>query len=482
LLGIASVALPVVRAGAAPGGNDWPKYLGNNAGTGFTNETLITPANAAALALRPGWPVSAGGAISTQPVVSNGVVYWGSWDGREHATPLGGNGDLWNTYIGRNNAGPGYVVSTADVVNVSVPLAGTVPTLFVGGAGTNDIDQNFVSLYAINPANGSIRWHTPLALSQNHLMWSSPADYTYNGLLGRTTSVYVGISALGETNAQGQLVQLDAGTGIVQHVFNVVPFGCTGGSIWGSPTVDQSDGSIYVATGDDGSCLFGSEPYSTAVLKLRATDLTLLGAWKVPKGEQVGGTVTGNGDFGSAPTLFTGSVTPGGPLRNLVGVANKNGIFYVFDRSNLSQGPVARVQVANSSANPFAGGSISPASWDGQRVYVAGAGTTINGVTHLGSLRALDPNNLATPLWTLPVDDGPVLAPVTSAPGLAVVGAGAYTDVVRTSDGTIITKLPVSSLGTAKPAGIVGGASIAHGVIYQGDSNGVLYAYSVGGT
>ena len=59
-------------------------------------------------------------------------------------------------------------------------------------------------------------------------------------------------------------------------------------------------------------------------------------------------------DFGATPTLFRGTVTPTGATRNLVGAVNKNGTYYVFDRSNLHAGPVARLKSAD---NPKVCGS-----------------------------------------------------------------------------------------------------------------------------
>src|SRR5439155_26969159 len=83
------------------------------------------------------------------------------------------------------------------------------------------------------------------------------------------------------------------------------------------------------------------KPYGQAVVKLSAADLRVMGHWKIPQAESVL-----HSDFGSTATLFAGTVTPGGAERTLVGVANKNGIYYVFDRASLDKGPVARLRIA----------------------------------------------------------------------------------------------------------------------------------------
>jgi len=62
------------------------------------------------------------------------------------------------------------------------------------------------------------------------------------------------ISGHASVELDGRLVQLDASTGRVQHTADMVPDGCTGGSIWGSPTVDEAEGALYVATGNPDPC------------------------------------------------------------------------------------------------------------------------------------------------------------------------------------------------------------------------------------
>ncbi len=67
---------------------DWPTYLSNNGRSGYnSSETIINPTTAPNLKLH--WTHTAAGAISTQPVEANNLIYWGSWDsGNEHATQI----------------------------------------------------------------------------------------------------------------------------------------------------------------------------------------------------------------------------------------------------------------------------------------------------------------------------------------------------------------------------------------------------------
>jgi outer membrane protein assembly factor BamB len=348
--------------------------------------------------------------------------------------------------------------------------------LFVGGGGNDAAGGGLAKLYALDALTGVVIWQTALGTAPSTLIWSSPAVYTYPSSSGAmVTSVYVGVSSFDDCPlVKGEVVQVDAGSGQIQHVFNVVPSGCTGGSVWGSPTIDQSDGSLYVATGNPGSCA-SAQPYTEALVKLRASDLSLLSSWQLPSDERT----SDDTDFGSTPTLFKGTVSPGGRFRSLVGVVNKNGIYYVFDRNAVSTGPVARLQVDVGGDCPSCGmGSIAPSAWDGSSLYVAGGNTTINGTSYPGSIRAWDPDNLSAPRWQVGLPDGPVLAAVAGASGLVAVGEGAYTVVLSTRDGSLLLKAPANSAGTTNPAVFYGAPSIAHGTLLEGDTHGYLYAYT----
>jgi len=83
----------------------WPTYMANNRRSGFNGtETLINSATAANLKVH--WTFKGGGMIFSQPVKANRMVYWGSWDGYEHATDLNG-GSVWQQNLGQTTANCG---------------------------------------------------------------------------------------------------------------------------------------------------------------------------------------------------------------------------------------------------------------------------------------------------------------------------------------------------------------------------------------
>ena len=74
LIGVLEAQKP---ARAAASSDDWTTYLYDLGHSSFNSaETAINPSSADSLNLL--WSVSEGSIISTQPVVANGKIYWGS--------------------------------------------------------------------------------------------------------------------------------------------------------------------------------------------------------------------------------------------------------------------------------------------------------------------------------------------------------------------------------------------------------------------
>ena len=422
---------------------DWPTYLGNNAHTGYNAaETIINPSTVSKLKVH--WKRRYSSKISTQPIVANTMLYWGSYDGIEHASSLTSGADIWTANLGlttdcRNHTQG--VLSTATVATVTIQGNPTT-AVFVGGGDNN--------LYALDANTGTVLWKTPLGTSSAYFMYSSPT--VYNG------SVYMGVSAAQDClHVVGQMVQLDASTGVIQHTFNTVPTNCLGGSVWTSPTIDETSGILYFSTSEKSRCK-QREAMVDALIALNAANLSLLGSWQVPALE-----IISDGDFGSSPTLFQATI--GGTLHQMVGLANKNGIYYAFDRGNISAGPLWETRLATTP-----GPTISSSAWDGTNLYASAGTTTINGANCAGSLNALNPSTGAI-LWRdcLNYD---AFAPVTAVPGLAELPAGNNIIVVDTTNGHTL-------FDYFQKTNFLGPGSISNGILYQAAMGGYMYAFGL---
>lgn len=447
LLAIVAIGMVIYPGLAARAqSSDWPELFGSNARTGFNaGETIINPGSAPNLKLH--WSQKAGGSVSTQPIETNGMLYWGSWDGIEHASDPSTGNPIWTANLGQTTDCRGHalgVLSSATVA--SVVIGGAAKTVvFVGGGNNN--------LYALNANNGNILWQTPLGSPPNSFIYSSPAYF--NG------SVYIGVSGNGDcSKVQGQLVQVDASTGTVLHTFTDVPSNCMGGSIWTSPTINETTGMLYISTGERGKCST-HEKMVESLIELQASDLSLVGYWQVPPAETIL-----DGDFGASPMLFSATVS--GVSHQLVGLENKNGIYYVFDQSNISGGPLWQVRL---STPP--GPSISSSAWDGSVIYVAAGAATINGVSCTGTLYALNPGDGST-IWSdcLNFD---VWGGVMAVPGLVEVGTGTSFIVVDAQSGNVL----FSFHDKHQHSNFEGPGTISNGVLYHGNLDGSLFAFGL---
>ena len=436
-----------VTSGAS---SDWTTYLAGNDRTGFGTDSSLTPTSAPNLHLA--WKASDSGGtdsgVFSQPIVSNGIVYWGSFDGYERATTTAGN-LVWTTNLGITSPPDCVDPSSAGIASTAtltsdVPVGSATSVLYVGGGNS--------TVYALNAATGAVLWSYNVGGNPNSFVWSSPAVFG--------NSVYIGVSSFGDCPLiQGQLLQFNRVTGALQNTFDVVPNGCTGGGVWGSPTIDAAAGTIYFDTGNGGDCT-SSEPLAPAVVEVEASNLSLVGSWAVPPAQQ-----SEDSDFGATPTLFSGVV--GGQSEALVGVINKNGLYYAFERGALASGPVWTTRIAIGGGNPTTGnGDVASSAFDGTTLYVGGDATS----SCSGTVNALNPSTGAFIWQHCYTDGGFVLGGVTvDSGGVVAVGEGNNIQVLSAATGA-------SVFSYAGVGPFWGPPSIADGALYEGDMSGNLYA------
>src|SRR4030095_9607228 len=188
-------------------------------------EKLITPRTAARL--KPRWVFQTHGDVSSQPVVAQGVVYFGSWDGKEDAVEAKTGTKIWESAPGQSSRS---AAAYAD------------GTLYFG-----DI-AGF--LHALDARTGALKWKKRVDTHPNTVATSSPIYHQ-----GR---LYLGVSSHEEgamlrqpdyrcCTFRGSVVAFDAAKGDDLWRFYVFPgvpaeigkdkrdramVGPAGGAIW----------------------------------------------------------------------------------------------------------------------------------------------------------------------------------------------------------------------------------------------------------
>ena len=466
---------------APPPPSDVPTFLNGVAHTGYNGaETIVNASSAPALTRRWTAAASNGAYISTQPIVADGVVYWGDSNGNEYATNATTGAHIWTRNVGSSgllDANPDICGPTSEGVGgaSTVATVGGHHLLFVGGGGNvNGPDGNGVYYYALDADTGTIFWQTKIGLGPTPAAHSDPNPYDMvwaGSVLSSTSgtpSLYVAVAAHGDCShyAHGRVLKLNAASGAVDQTTFLGVGACLGSDVWGTPTIDEAAHKVYISTSEaEPSCAATTaQPYADSLVELDASSLAIVDSWQL---SLLTDPYSADHDFGTTPILFhDGS-------RSLVGAVNKNGKFYAFVRDHLSDGPVWSHHVSDpGDAGPDNGsGSISPAAFDGTNLYVSGGYQDWTNQT-CAPVESLDPAT-GVAHWTRCVA-GPVLGAVSAAPGIVAVGAGSHLEVLASSNGAVLKDVSWD----AAAAWIFATPTIANGWIYVAGSAGNLYGVS----
>src|SRR6266581_1703801 len=436
LFGAAVEAIHQPTSARAAAG-DWSTYLHDPQRTAASGDTILSPANAAQLALK--WAFKTGGPIAASPTVVGGTVYVGSWDGYEYALDATSGAMKWKTFLGQTTASCypqlAGVSSAADVENGVV---------YVGGGDSN--------WYALDAASGGILWS--VFVGDNTKGW-----YNWASPLISNGYAYIGTSSVGDCPLiPGQLLQVSLTTHQVVNSVTFVPQGQVGGGVWTTPSLDPSTNTIFVTTGTRNQ---NTQTLSEAVIALDANTLAIKASWAVPNSMQ-----TVDSDFGNTPLLFNDS--HGNPL---VTAVNKNGVDYAWNRNNLAAGPVWSQTVTLPGSCPQCGdGSVSSGTYANGMLFQAGGSTVINGVGYRGAVRALNPDN-GNILWQHG-DTAPVIPGLAYSNGLIFDGAGATFEVLDASSGTRLYSYTTGGYLYAAP-------SVSNGQVYTGGTDDNVYAFGL---
>lgn len=422
-------------------GDDWPTYMHDPERSGVASgETILSPDNASRLTRL--WSFKTGAGIAAQPMIVNGTVYIGSWDGYEYALDALTGALKWKTYLGITDA---RCIPEVTGITSSATVQNSV--VYVGGGDSY--------WYALDANTGAVLWRVFTASNTadgGYNNWSSPLIYKGNA--------YIGLSSNCDNPlTQGKLLMVNLALHRVVKTLNIVKNGEEGGGIWSSPSVDPATNTLYLTTGN---MQLITQKLAQSILALDATTLAVKGRWQTPYSQS-----GDDADWGGTPVLFT---APNG--RQLVVANNKNGFIYTFDRHNISAGPIWEDPAYIGGDCPDCGnGSVSSGTYADGMLFMAGGNTQIGKMGYGGAVRAINPLT-GKYIWQHGTPNY-ILGSLTYDNGLLIDGAGPIIEVLNAKTGERLFSYQTG-------ADIYGSAAISHGQIFIGSQDGNLYSFGLG--
>ena len=377
------------------------------------------------------------GDFTGTPVVARGLVVAGTNKGNVVALDAKTGKKKWAYRIGKT-------------INGTVAVSGY--RVFVPVSQTHS-----PRIVALDLRTGKRKWDTVIDSQKNADVYGSPT--VWNGTVYMGTSSYYGTLNDPEVATRGSVVALNAKTGKLRWKTFTVPEGLTGGAVWTTPAVDPPTKRLFVGTGQ--AYQDPAHERTDSVLSIDARNGRILDHFQATAGDVWNATSNAargpDHDFGASPNLFEG---PGG--RPLVGMGQKSGTYWAFDRETLDP-------VWNRPTGPpsQAGGIVGSTAYDGERIY--GPDTPGGESWALGTDGSYK--------W-VSADGGPLHFNATSvANGVVYTNdMSGFLTARDATNGAVLTKIPLGAPSW-------GGVSIAGGTIFaavgtQG-SAGYIAAYRV---
>jgi alcohol dehydrogenase (cytochrome c) len=284
---------------------DWPTYNGDNGGNRYSTLTQINKNNASKLALQWMFPLGNVNQVENTPLVVDGVMYISSAN-QVWALDAGTGRQIWTYRRPR----------------------------------TQGITDN-AHLLALSKANGELLWETTMADSKENYNGTS-APLIAGGLV-------ISGTAGGDEGVRGFVAAYDPQTGKevwrfwtvprpgqpgaeeVEHTWQGANADHRSGATWMTGTYDDSTGLVYWPVGNpgpdfDGSDRLGDNLYTDCVIALDAKTGQLKWYYQFTPHD------VHDWDAQETPVLIDANWQ--GQPRKLMIQANRNGFFYVLDRTD----------------------------------------------------------------------------------------------------------------------------------------------------
>ena len=448
---------------STPAGVDWSTFGFDLQRTGYNpNEKTLGTSNVGGV--HPLWstPAYVGNFMQGEPVVATNVnvgassknlLYAGAMGGQFYAIDADTGATLWSKQLGTGS----YVC----------PDTGAPGNWGVEGTAVLDRPRNRIyvpdganQVHALDLASGAEAsgWPVSVAPVTSHDFIHTALNYNAsNGLLYATTSSTCDISPW-----YGRVAAINTSSATLVNTFYTEQ-GSSGGGIWGfgGAAIDPATNDVFIAVGNaDGSN--ESLYYGEHIVELSA-DLNTVIASNFPPNMPF----MYDSDFGATPLLFQPVGCP-----PLLAAVNKSGAFLLYDRTNISAGPIQEITMA-STGSEFRGlPSYDPitnyvyvALPDSQGIYLPGVGAF-----SMTANCTLNP----TPVWNGTFGaTADKRSPVTIANGVAYV-AGYNENTVYAFDAASGARLWSGSLSGSGQVGPV----VVNGHLYVGDVGGTIHAWT----
>ncbi len=301
----------------------WPGYNGDPGGNRYTTLSQITPANVAHLAPRWVFTLPNTGRLEVTPVVVDGIMYV-STSNECYALDAGTGRQVWHFRRPKTAGTPG---EGASGINRGVAVAGN--RVFM--------ETDSAHIIALNKNTGALLWDTEMAdWRMSYFATSAPLT---------AGSLVVGGVGGGEHGTRGFVAAFDQATGKEAWRFWTIPkpgepaaetwkgkgIEHGGGPTWFTGTYDSELDTVYWPSGNpsaeyNGDDRLGDDLYSDCILALDAKSGKLKWYYQTTPHDLW--------DWDAAETPVVIDTTWQGQPRKLLFQGNRNGFFYVWDRTD----------------------------------------------------------------------------------------------------------------------------------------------------
>jgi polyvinyl alcohol dehydrogenase (cytochrome) len=356
--------------------------------------------------------------VTGAPAVDDMALYFGDWSGRVYAVDRKTGGQLWTHDIDvQPNASVGQITASP-----SLGLIAGRPVVVVGGGRSIDV---------LDRSTGQLIWHHGIGDPANP---KDPTEIQGSPVL-TSGRVIVAYDVNHDPSARSGVLSLDLATGTTTWSWDpeaTLPSGGCG-DIRAAPAVDDVNDHVVVGTGHCPNAASWNQ-FSEAIVSLDpATGKPQWSFQPHEKGSHQ------SGDFGGAPNLYS----IGG--RDVVGMGNEDGWYYVVDRAT---GKL--VWKAHAQTVPPDHGS-SPAGWVGAASVSTGvvaggtAGSDCPCVIGIAAATGKD-------LWSNGKPPATDASSGATTDLLFVTGLDKTLRAFRLTDGKQIWSSPVEAVSASGPA------------------------------